>query len=155
MDELVNHFNNNHHHLLFVLAGAALCIEALLGLTGPLLFFAIGSLLSAVLVTAGLLTSWEAETVSVVILTALSAALIWRPLKRLQNASIDSDNSSDMIGRVLIASSQITETEGKLEYSGTQWESRTGPGDAPIESGSKVKVVSIEGTRLFVIPTKI
>jgi len=100
MTELLQHFSEHHDQLLYLIAGLSFIAElTLVGLGGPLLFFAIASFLTGVLVSAGLISGWESETFTVGMLTGVVTALLWKPLKRFQNSGGGRDTSSDMIGR--------------------------------------------------------
>ena len=56
-----------------------------MGLSGPLLFFAIASLTTGILVSVGFIDGWQSEILTVGLLTAVVAAILWKPLKSLQN----------------------------------------------------------------------
>ena len=56
--------------------------------------------------TLGIISGWEMEVLSVGVLAALSAALLWKPLKKFQNAGGGRDTSSDMIGKVCIVAAR-------------------------------------------------
>ena len=79
-----------------------------MGLGGPLLFFAIGSLFTGILITMGIIDGWQSEILSVGLLTALVAALLWKPLKSLQNSKGKTDNSSDMVGLKVLVSENLS-----------------------------------------------
>ena len=57
--------NANHDHFFYILAGISFILElSVLGLSGPLLFFAMASLATAILISAGLISGWELEFLS-------------------------------------------------------------------------------------------
>ena len=66
MDSIVDYLLANHDKLLYSLAGISLVVElAVIGLSGPLVFFAIGCTFSGILVSAGIISGWEVEIFSV------------------------------------------------------------------------------------------
>jgi membrane protein implicated in regulation of membrane protease activity len=154
MSGLFEYFAQHQDHLLYSIAGICLVLElSVLGMSGPLLFLALSCLLTGVMVTLGVISGWEMEVLSVGVLAAMSAALLWKPLKRFQNAGGGRDNSSDMIGKVLPVTQAITRDQGTVAYSGIDWQARL---DAaylePVAVGSRAHVVAVEGALLLVKP---
>ncbi|MBL0710526.1 MAG: NfeD family protein [Colwellia sp.] len=151
----MQYFLENPDHLWFLIAGASFVIElSIMGLSGPLLFFAIASLVTGILVSAGFLNSWQSEILAVGIITAVIAAILWKPLKRLQDSKGDTDNSSDMIGLKVPASSDITEISGSIRYSGINWQARLAE-DANtelIKVDNQCLIVAITGNTMLVKP---
>ncbi len=121
----MEYFLENPAHLWFLIAGLSFVIElSIMGLSGPLLFFAIASLITGILVNIDLLDSWQIQVLAVGILTAITAIILWKPLKKLQNSRMTTDTSSDMIGLKVPASADITATSGSIRYSGIDWNAR-------------------------------
>jgi len=121
----MQYFLENPAHFWFLIAGLSFIIElSIMGLSGPLLFFAIASLITGVLVSIDLLDSWQIQVLAVGILTAITAIILWKPLKNLQNSRTATDTSSDMIGLKVPASADITATSGSIRYSGINWNAR-------------------------------
>jgi hypothetical protein len=153
MEQLVEYFVQNHDKLLYALAGIILVIElTVLGLGGPLLFIGIACAITGVLVTTGLLSSWESEILSVGILSLVSALLLWKPFKQLQGPSKVSDSSSDMIGQIVPVSEQVTRNGGSVRHSGINWQARLDPSsniDA-LASGERVEICAVEGNVMIV-----
>ncbi|MEO2183806.1 MAG: NfeD family protein [bacterium] len=148
--------NANHDRVFYVLAGTSFILElSLLGLSGPLLFFAIASLVTALLISVGLISGWEAEILVVGVLTVLIALLLWRPLKKFQNSGGGADTSSDMIGRVVTVSKDITAEEGAIRYSGIDWQARLGASanEAFIAEGEQCIIASVNGNIMLVKET--
>jgi len=152
MGGLIEHFAQHHDQLLYAIAGLCLVLElGALGMSGPLLFIAIGSALTGVLVSLGIVSGWEIEMVAVGIITVISAALLWKPLKRFQNAKIEPDTSSDMVGRSLPVSVAISRDQGRVSYSGIEWQARLAEGQSDvIPEGAHAQVVAVDGSRLLV-----
>jgi len=154
MSGLVGYFAQHHDHLLYAIAGICLVLElSVLGMSGPLLFLALSCLLTGVMVTLGIVSGWEMEVLSVGVLAAMSAALLWKPLKKFQNAGGGRDTSSDMIGKVLPVTQTITRDQGTVAYSGIDWQARLDVVYVePVAIGSRAHVVAVEGSLLLVKP---
>jgi len=150
---MFHYFSQNHDTVLYSIASCALIIElTLAALSGPLLFFAIGSALTGALVSFGLLSNWEIEIVFVALLSLASAFFLWQPLKKFQGKKHVADNSSDLIDHIVVVSQDITLTSGSARYSGINWPARLGENNKEklIKKGSQVKIVAINGNMLLV-----
>lgn len=151
----MEYFLNNPDHLWYLIAGISFVIElSIMGLSGPLLFFAIASLITGILVSIGFVDGWQSEILTVGLLTAFIAAILWKPLKSLQNSKGKTDNSSDMVGLKVLASENITATTGSIRYSGINWQARLAD-DVSIESisaQSQCEIVAITGNIMLVKP---
>lgn len=152
MGSLIDYFAQHQDHLLYAIAGLCLVAElSVLGMSGPLLFLALGCLLTGVIVSLGVISGWELEVFSVAILTALSALLLWKPLKNFQNAGGGRDTASDMIGKVLPVTQLITRDQGTVGYSGIDWQARLDAAQRePVAVGSRAHVVAVQGALLLV-----
>jgi membrane protein implicated in regulation of membrane protease activity len=151
----MEYFLENHHHLWYLLAGVSLVIElSIMGLSGPLLFFAMASLVTGVLVNIGMISGWESEVLTVGILSAIIAAVLWKPLKKLQNAKEANDNSSDMVGLKVPVSTDVTAMAGAIRYSGIDWQARLAEGIEveSINQDSQCEIVAISGNTMLVKP---
>jgi membrane protein implicated in regulation of membrane protease activity len=153
--DILQYFSDHHDQFFYCLAGLSFVVElTVLGLGGPLLFFAIASFITGILISIGLISGWETEVFTLGILTAVIAALLWKPLKNFQNSGGGADTSSDMIGRTVPAGSEITATQGSIRYSGVDWNSRLSK-DAGVESiaeGGQCVIASVEGNVMLVKP---
>jgi membrane protein implicated in regulation of membrane protease activity len=149
----MEYFLENPDHLWYLIAGISFVIElSIMGLSGPLLFFAIASLATGILITIGFIEGWQSEILTVGILTAVVAAILWKPLKSLQNSKGKTDNSSDMVGLTVLASTDITVTAGTIRYSGIDWQARLAE-DAngqSINVESQCVIVAITGNVMLV-----
>jgi len=149
----MQYFLENPAHLWFLIAGLSFVIElSIMGLSGPLLFFAIASLMTGILVNIDLLDSWQMQVLAVGILTAITAIILWKPLKQLQNPRTRTDTSSDMIGLKVPASADITTTSGSIRYSGINWSARLAEdcGVDKICNTSLCVIVAISGNTMLV-----
>ena len=151
----MEYFLENHHHLWFLIAGISFIVElSIMGLSGPLLFFAIASVVTGILVSVGVLTSWQMEILTVGVVSALTALILWKPLKNLQNSKSKTDTSSDMIGLKVPVSTDITETSGNIRYSGINWNARLAE-DASVEvitTEQQCHIVAVSGNTMLVKP---
>lgn len=153
--EIISYFTSHNAQLLYLMAGLAFVIElTVMGLSGPLLFFAISCVLTAILTSLGLLQSWETQIFTVGILTGLTAVLLWKPLKRFQNSGGGPDTSSDMIGKHVPCSTTITTLGGSIRYSGIDWQARldTANADSPIPEGDQCAISGVDGNVMIVTP---
>ena len=152
MGNIVDYFVQNPAHLFYTITGVCLVLElGVLGMSGPLLFVALGSLLTGIAISLGLVNGWEMAILSLGILTAISALLLWKPFKRFQNAVVLPDTSSDMIGRQLLVSTAISQDAGSVAYSGIEWQARLAAGEmASIAPGARAEVVAVDGSLLLV-----
>jgi membrane protein implicated in regulation of membrane protease activity len=153
--DIVQYFADHHDHLFYLVAGISFIIElTILGLGGPLLFFAIASFITGLLVSFGVISGWEIEIFALGVLTAITTLLLWKPLKNFQNSGGGSDTSSDMIGKKVPASSEINTTSGTIRYSGIDWNSRLDnrAGVESISSGEQCIITSVDGNIMIVKP---
>lgn len=151
----MEYFLENPDHLWYLIAGVSFVVElSIMGLSGPLLFFAIASLITGILVSAGVVEGWQSQILSIGVLTALVAVVLWRPLKALQNSKEKTDNSSDMIGLQVIVSADITQKTGSVRYSGINWQARLADGVSveSISAESQCEIVAITGNIMLVKP---
>ncbi|GGY77117.1 hypothetical protein GCM10011613_22040 [Cellvibrio zantedeschiae] len=149
---MIEYFSQHQDYFFYALAGICLLVElALLGMSGPLLFVALGSLLTGAFISLGLVHAFSVAIVLLAGLSVSSAALLWGPLKKLQNKEVGPETSSDMVGKVLLVTSRITSIDGRVSYSGVDWLARLDNSSSePVEAGSQVQVTSVEGTLLIV-----
>ena len=149
----MQYFLDNHDHLWFLIAGLSFIIElSIMGLSGPLLFFAIASLITGILVSVGMIDGWQMELLSIGLLSALITVLLWKPLKKLQNEKSSTDGSSDMIGLKVPASVEITAHAGSVRYSGINWNARLVDSNDQddIAVGTQCVIVAILGNTMLV-----
>jgi membrane protein implicated in regulation of membrane protease activity len=151
----MEYFLENPDHLWYLIAGISFVVElSIMGLSGPLLFFAIASLTTGILVSTGIIEGWQSEVLAVGVLTAIVAAILWKPLKSLQNSKEKTDNSSDMVGLKVVVSADITATTGSIRYSGINWQARLADDVdvASISEQSQCQIVAITGNIMLVKP---
>ncbi|MFT5757992.1 MAG: hypothetical protein ACI9LM_002729 [Alteromonadaceae bacterium] len=153
--EVINYFSENHAQLFYLIAAISFILElGVLGMSGPLLFFAIASAVTGVLIHLSLLSSWESQIFAVGILTALVTVLLWKPFQRFQNSGGGADTSSDMIGKKVRSSSEITNENGQIRFSGINWAARLAS-DCPVDSvkiNTSCIIVGVEGNVMMIKP---
>ncbi len=79
-----------------------------------------------------------------------------RPLQKFQNANIRDDKSSDLIGREVVTTEEVTKTEGFIYWSGTQWQARLA-GNVKAERvgpGVRMQVVEVKDLALILGPAR-
>lgn len=149
-----------HQAEFWIFVGFALvAIETLvLGLaSGVLLFGAIGALLTGLLMMAGVLPeTWTAGIAGFGILAALSSAVLWRPLMRLQRGRgpPERDRTSDLVGHEFTLAGDIDPTTpSSVSYSGISWEVRPDPELAAgaIPAGTRVRVSGVDAGVFYVV----
>lgn len=153
MDVIIDYLFNNHDKLLYLIAGVSLLVElTLIGLSGPLLFFAIGCALTGVLISLNLVTSWELELLFVGIFTLLSSLVMWKPLKKFQGSGMVNDSSSDMIGQIVPISETVSHFGGSVRHSGINWNARLSEESQTesIKMGERVTICGVDGNTLIV-----
>ncbi len=153
IEGIFDYLLQNHDELLYLIAGLSLVIElGIIGLSGPLLFFSIGCIITGLLVTFGVINSWELEVLFVGLFTVLSAMGLWKPLRRFQGAAPVQDTSSDMIGQVVPVSETVTVNGGKIRHSGINWNARLDDSASvpSLTSGSRAKITAVDGNIIIV-----
>lgn len=151
--DIILYFSEHHDKLLYLIAGISFVVElTILGMSGPLLFFAIATFITGLLVSAGIISGWEAEVFTVGLLTAIVAATLWAPFKRFQNSGGQPDSSSDMIGLNVPASSPITAYGGSIRYSGIDWNARLHPSctEETLAADSRCVIAGVDGNIMLV-----
>ncbi len=138
--------------IVYLIAGLALLgLDMLLVGLSPLMFVAVGAI-----VTSGLLyaTGWNPgglEVLAIFAVTSLLLAVVgWKPLQAFQNSNVHEDNSSDLIGRELVTTQEVTKTAGSVEWSGTQWQAYLADDVSTdkIGPGVRVRIVRVHNLAL-------
>lgn len=153
--ELLQYFSAHHDHAFYLLAGVSFLLElSVMGLGGPLLFFAIASLITGVLISVGVVSGWELEFFVAGVLSAAIAVLLWKPLRKFQNSGGGSDTSSDMIGQQVLTSSEVTVSGGTIRHSGINWNARlvADAAVANIPVSTSCVIAGVDGNVMVVKP---
>ena len=149
---LIEYIAGHHAEVFYFIAGISLIVElTITGLSGPLLFVAFASLLTGLSIDLGLISGWETEIFVLGVLSAVITLVLWKPFKNFQNDSDGSDSSSDMIGKQVPASAEITASSGSIRYSGINWNSRLVEGvSTPIAEGQNCIITAVNGNIMIV-----
>jgi hypothetical protein len=144
-------------NLALVVGLALLALDiAVIGLS-PLMFFALGALATSILLYLTGFRPSLIETTALAAALSLAIALVGRkPLQRFQNADVEEDRSSDLIGRELTTTAEVTKSGGTVHWSGVDWRARLAA-DAGAESlaaGARAKVTAIENLTLVLTPVE-
>ncbi len=149
MDFISNHLTES----LIIIGLLLLTIEVVvLGFSTFVLFFVgVAALFTGLLMFAGFIPETLMSAVlSVAIITAMDAVLLWKPLKNMQTKVDKKVAESDLIGHGFIVETDISpNNEGRYHYSGINWKVKT---STEIQAGSKVKVVGTEVGVFYVEP---
>ena len=149
---MIELINQNQPQFWLLCGFILLALEAAaFGFTsGVFLFTGIGALLTGVLMMTGLLPiGWTTGVVSSALLSVISAALLWQPLKRMQNETPDERNTaSDFVGHSFELEEEITRAKpGSIHYSGIEWKVKIDGYETEAQSiaqGCRVVVTSID-----------
>ena len=149
---LIEYIAGHHAEVFYFIAGISLIVElTITGLSGPLLFVAFASLLTGLSIDLGLISGWETEIFVLGVLSAVITLVLWKPFKNFQNDSDGSDSSSDMIGKQVSVSAEITAASGSIRYSGINWNSRLVEGvSTPIAEGQNCIITAVNGNIMIV-----
>lgn len=125
-----------------------------LGLS-PIMFVAIGAVVTSAALYATGARPGLVETAAIAAALSLVIAIFGRkPLQRFQSADVQEDQSSDLIGRELTTTHEVTKETGRVHWSGLDWEARLSP-DAPVESlaaGVRARVTRVDNLVLVLEP---
>ena len=136
--------------LVFIGLGLLVLEVVVFGLSTFVLFFlGLASLLTGVLMWAGILPpTWVATAGSLAIFTGLTAILLWKPMKRMQNKTDPRRVKNDLVGyRFTLSTDASLESPGSHQYSGIQWRVVSA---VPLTSGTQVRVVATDVGELTV-----
>lgn len=143
----------------FLLGCVLLVVDmALFGFaSGVLLFVGIGGIVTGALMYFGLVPeTLIAGLASLALASAASAALLWKPLKNLQNSGEKPRSPmSDLVGYEFRLDSMVTPDQpGKTRYSGIDWDVEISPqaGGIELQAGTRVQVVSVDAGVFRVMP---
>ena len=143
---------NNHLPGFWIAVGfALLAAEVLLfGFTTIVFLFAgLGALVTGLLMMVGILPqSWIAGISCFGIATGLSSALLWKPLKNMQDGAAQPHKPhSDFVGLEFVLQQDITAANpGQYRYSGIDWvvELDSNSEVQQLKKGDKVRVTALD-----------
>jgi membrane-bound ClpP family serine protease len=150
----------DHPALLLLIAGLLLLGVDIFVLS-PLLFVAAGALATGGILYASAwkggilsLAGWNPgflEALSLCAVVSLVFAIFRGPLQKFQNTNIREDNCSDLIGREVVTTQEVTKTEGFVYWSGTQWQARLAKSVQSDRIGPDVRMQVVEVKDLALI----
>lgn len=147
---VIDYIVSHQSEFWLVFGFVMLAIEVVTGFTtGVFLFAGLGALTTGVLMSLGVLPeTWVMGVSCAGISTGIITAMLWKPLKKLQDdRPVKKDNSSDLIGYEFVVKSDITPVNpSSTNYSGISWrvEIDKDAGVDIIEEGQRVSVSSVE-----------
>ena len=147
---MLEYFNENQASFWFALGALALIVELLvLGMSTIILFMlGIGALATGTLMYMGILgEGWLLGTAVTGIIAFAAGVLLWKPLKRYQEAEVPrSGESSDFLGMEFTLSSLLdVENTSTHQFSGVSWrvELAREDQDKSLAAGDRVRVVAL------------
>jgi len=147
---MLEYFNENQASFWFALGALALIVELLvLGMSTIILFMlGIGALATGTLMYLGILgEGWLLGTAVTGIIAFAAGVLLWKPLKRYQEAEAPrSGESSDFLGMEFTLSSLLdVENTSTHQFSGVSWrvELAREDQDKSLAAGDRVRVVAL------------
>ncbi|WP_363350055.1 NfeD family protein [Methylocystis echinoides] len=141
---------------LSLIAGLALlAFDILVVGLSPIMFVAVGALVTSATLFATGARPGLLETAAIASVLSLLIALLGRkPLQRFQAADVQEDQSSDLIGRDLVTTHEVTKATGRVHWSGLDWEARLSA-DAAVDRlmpGVRARVVRVDNLVLVLAP---
>ena len=156
---MLEYFNENQASFWFALGALALIVELLvLGMSTIILFMlGIGAIATGTLMYMGILgEGWLLGTAVTGIIAFAAGVLLWKPLKRYQEAEVPrSGESSDFLGMEFTLSSLLdVENTSTHQFSGVSWrvELAREDQDKSLAAGDRVRVVALHPGILVVAP---
>jgi inner membrane protein len=112
------------------------------------MFAGIGAIVTGLAMQFGMLPeTWTAGIACFGITTGLASAILWRPLRKLQdNSTPRQQQTSDLIGYEFVLQQDVTATQpGQYRYSGVDWRVELdGSSSDQLSAGQKVTVTSVD-----------
>ena len=130
-----------------------LIVEAVCAIHLVCLWFAVGALIALFAALAGAAV-WLQVGLFLVFSCAL-LALLWPLTKKFLNPGHVATNIDSIIGSQGLVTEQINNVtaQGQVKLGSMYWTARSTSGD-PISTGTRIKVDSIEGVKVFVTPAE-
>jgi len=151
----MNWVSNNLPESLIMAGLALLVIEVMVLGFSTFVFFFVGL---AAVVAGGLMTvgvvpdSMLSALFSVGVLTALSAMLLWRPLKSMQSNVESKKITSDLVGHSFILNDAVSMTKNPVyRYSGIDWNLSS---EQELSAGTPVEVTGVSVGQ-FIVQAKV
>ncbi|NND82780.1 MAG: NfeD family protein [Gammaproteobacteria bacterium] len=114
------------------------------------LFIGLGALVAALAGWVMPELSWTAVTALFLVSSIVISVALYRPLMRWQNKPAPIAGN-DAIGQtVKVVQAISADSEGKVQWSGTDWPARLAAGEEPLAEGQSAVIRKLEGIRLIV-----
>ena len=151
----MNWISDNLSESLIMAGLILLVIEVVvLGFSTFVLFFVgLAAVVAGGLMTIGVIPdSMLSALFSVGVLTALSAMLLWRPLKSMQGNVESKKVTSDLVGHSFILNDAVSMTKNPVyRYSGIDWNLSS---EQELSAGTLVKVTEVAVAK-FIVQAKV
>ena len=151
----MNWVSNNLPESLIMAGLAFLVIEVVvLGFSTFVLFFVgLAAVVAGGLMTVGVVPdSMLSALFSVGVLTALSAMILWRPLKSMQGNVESKKVTNDLVGHSFILNDAVSMTKNPVyRYSGIDWNLSS---EQELSAGTLVKVTGVAVGK-FIVQAKV
>jgi len=151
----MNWVSNNLPESLIMAGLAFLVIEVVvLGFSTFVLFFVgLAAVVAGGLMTVGVVPdSMLSALFSVGVLTALSAMILWRPLKSMQGNVESKKVTNDLVGHSFILNDAVSRTKNPVyRYSGIDWNLSS---EQELSAGTLVKVTGVAVGK-FIVQAKV
>jgi len=147
---MIEYINMHQSGFWIAIGFALLAAEVLLfGFTTIIFLFAgLGAIVTGLAMMFGLLPeTWTAGISCFGITTGLVSAVLWKPLKKMQdNSTPPQRQSSDLIGYEFVLQQDITTLQpGQHRYSGVDWKVELdGQAGDQLSAGQRVTVTSVD-----------
>ncbi len=137
--------------LLWMLAGAILLIGEVLTVGFFLLWFSIGAFIAGLLALLGISQFWQ--LLSFVVISAILFAISRKFAEKVTKSQPDGIGANRMLGKTGIVLEEINNEKntGRVRIDQDEWRADS-CNDNVIETGIRVKVIDVKGTRLIVEP---
>lgn len=146
-------FSENLAQSLIVIGLILLAVEiAILGFSTFILFFVgLAAVFTGVLMFVGVIPeTLMSAALAVGLITAIDAALLWKPLKNMQSKVDRRPAQNDLIGHTFMLDEDLNATSNiEYHYSGIQWQLKS---SKSIPAGTMVKVVKNAVGTFYVEP---
>ncbi len=114
------------------------------------LFAGLAAVIVGIMSQLGVLESLTAQLAWMFLLTAIWAAVLWKPLKKVRKGEPSYNN---ILGTQANVTKETDNLSGEVRWSGTIMQARSADGSS-IPVGSEVKIVKVEGNIFFVTQIK-
>jgi membrane protein implicated in regulation of membrane protease activity len=137
---------------LWMMAAGVMMVLEMVGISGiGLIFAGLAALSVGIALRLGFIleNSYLWQWAWFLLLTAIWAALLWRPLQRLTNRK--GSGYTNLIGETAKLTADIEPgQEGAVRWSGTTMRAHLQEGEAALPAGTEVEITAVEGNLLTV-----